>query len=116
MADEGNSIDSIGPIGASEPVSSDTLAVATAPVRQSQRQPSAKELQDVVNSVNTRLSTVSRVLELKVDAGSGLTIATVKDSQTGAIIQQFPGTDALQLAQMLADWSGGKNALLDLIA
>ena len=59
---------------------------------------------------------VSRVLELKVDAGSGLTVATVKDSQTGEVLQQFPGTDALRLAQMLADWSGGKNALLDLIA
>jgi uncharacterized FlaG/YvyC family protein len=115
MVEEGSSIDSIGPIGANDttvlPESS-----AVAPLRQPQRQPSAKELQDAVNKVNARLSTFSRVLELKVDAGSGLTIATVKDSQTGAVLQQFPGTNALQLAQMLADWSGGKNALLDLIA
>jgi uncharacterized FlaG/YvyC family protein len=51
-----------------------------------------------------------------VDAASGLTVATVKDSQTGQILQQFPGTDALHLAQMLADWAGGKHALLDIIA
>jgi uncharacterized FlaG/YvyC family protein len=43
-------------------------------------------------------------------------VATIRDSRTGAVVQQFPGADSLQLAQMLADWSGGKNALLDLIA
>jgi hypothetical protein len=40
----------------------------------------------------------------------------VKDSQTGVVLQQFPSTDSLQLAQMLAQWSGDRNALLDLIA
>jgi uncharacterized FlaG/YvyC family protein len=112
MADEGNTINSIGPIISPETVSSESSSVTTAPARQ----PSAKELQDAVNKVNARLSTFSRVLELKVDAGSGLTVATVKDSRTGAVLQQFPGTDSLELAQMLAEWSGGKNALLDLIA
>ena len=116
MVEEGSSrIDSIGAIGTADAVSSDTLP-ATAPARQAQRQPSAKDLQDAVNKVNARLSSVSRVLELKVDAGSGLTVATVKDSRTGQVLQQFPGANMLELAQMLADWAGGKNALLDLIA
>lgn len=116
MVEEGSSIDSIGPIGSADALSSEAMTVTTVIPRQPQRQPSAKEIQDAVNTVNARLSTVSRVLELKVDAGSGLTVATVKDSRTGEVLQQFPGTDSLELAQMLAEWSGGKNALLDLIA
>ena len=116
MVEEGSSgIDAVGAIGTADVVSSDDLS-ATASWRAVQRQPATKDLQDAVAKVNTQLSTVSRVLELSVDAGSGLTVATVKDSQTGKVLQQFPGTDSLQLAAMLADWAGDKNALLDLIA
>jgi uncharacterized FlaG/YvyC family protein len=116
MVDEGSSaIDAVGAIGAADVGSSDSLPAAT-PWRQVQAQPTTKDLQDAVAKVNTRLSAVSRVLELTVDASTGLTVATVKDSQTGDVLQQFPGTDSLQLAAMLADWAGDKNALLDLIA
>jgi uncharacterized FlaG/YvyC family protein len=80
------------------------------------RPPSPQELQASVQQVNTRLSSYSRVLELNVDAATGLTVATIRDSQTREVLQQFPGTSSLQLAQMLADWAGGKHALLDLIA
>src|SRR4029078_12472405 len=75
------------------------------------RQPSPQELQTAVSRVNDRLSSYSRVVELNADAASGLTVATVKDAQTGQVLQQFPGTDALHLAQMLAEWAGSKNAL-----
>jgi uncharacterized FlaG/YvyC family protein len=115
MVEEGSGIDAIGAVGTADLASSDSMP-ATAPWRQAQRQPTTKDLQDAVNKVNARLSSVSRVLELKIDAGSGLTVATVKDSRTGQVLQQFPGTNSLELAQMLADWAGGKNALLDLIA
>jgi uncharacterized FlaG/YvyC family protein len=78
--------------------------------------PGAQDIHDAVNQINSRLSSIDRVLELNVDAGSGLTVATIRDSQTGVVIEQFPGTDSIHLAQMLADWSSGKNVLLDLIA
>jgi uncharacterized FlaG/YvyC family protein len=84
--------------------------------QQSARQPSAQEIQDAVNQVNDRLSSVNRVLELGVDAGSGLTVATIRDSQTGDVLEQYPGTDSIHLAQMLHGWAAGKNILLDLIA
>ena len=116
MVEEGSSgIDAVGALGTADLVSSDGLPAAT-PWRATQRQPTTKDLQEAVAKVNTRLSSVSRVLELSVDASTGLTVATVKDSRTGNVLQQFPGTDSLQLAAMLADWAGDKNALLDLIA
>lgn len=116
MVDEGSSaIDPVGTFGSADVGPSDSLPAST-PWHQVQQQPTTKDLQEAVAKVNTRLSTVSRVLELTVDASTGLTVATVKDSQTGNVLQQFPGTNSLQLAAMLANWAGDKNALLDLIA
>ncbi len=89
---------------------------ATTAAQQSARQPTAQQIEAAVAQVNSRLSSVNRVLELNVDAGSGLTVATIRDSQTGEVLEQYPGTDSIHLAQMLDDWSGGKNILLDLIA
>lgn len=114
MAEEGSNVDSIGAVVNVDPLPVDHSSPPAQAI--SKRQPSARELQSAVNKVNAHLSNVSRVLELTVDPASGLTVATVKDSQTGVVLQQFPSADSLQLAEMLAQWSGDKNALLDLIA
>jgi uncharacterized FlaG/YvyC family protein len=113
MVEEGSS--GIDAVGAADVVSSDSLST-TSSWRQVPRAATPKELQDAVAKVNNQLSSVSRVLELSVDASTGLTVATVKDSESGEVLQQFPGTDSLHLAAMLANWAGDKNALLDLIA
>ena len=122
MVEASESLGSIGAIGSADSApsydsapsapSASTVAIA----QQSARQPSAQEIQDAVNQVNDRLASVNRVLELGVDAGSGLTVATIKDSQTGEVLEQYPSTDSIHLAQMLAGWASGKNILLDLIA
>ena len=66
--------------------------------------------------MNERLAAVGQVMTLNVDPGTGLTVATLKNAQTGAVVDQFPGTDSIHLAQMLDGWASGKNILLDLIA
>ena len=122
MAEESESSGSIGAIGGADSAPSyDSAPSTSAPstvniAQQSARQPSAQEIQDAVSQVNDRLSGVNRVLELGVDAGSGLTVATIRDSQTGEVLEQYPSTDSIHLAQMLAGWASGKNILLDLIA
>ena len=122
MVEESESFGSIGAIGSADSAPSydsspGTPAASTVAIaQQSARQPSAQEIQDAVNQVNDRLSSVNRVLELGVDAGSGLTVATIRDSQTGDVLEQYPGTDSIHLAQMLHGWAAGKNILLDLIA
>jgi uncharacterized FlaG/YvyC family protein len=126
MVEESESYGSIGAISSADSApsydsspgtpSSATVAIAQQLAQQSARQPSAQEIQDAVNQVNDRLSSVNRVLELGVDAGSGLTVATIRDSQTGEVLEQYPGTDSIHLAQMLQGWAAGKNILLDLIA
>ena len=122
MVEESESFGSIGAIGSADSAPSydsspGTPAASTVAIaQQSARQPSAQEIQDAVKQVNDRLSSVNRVLELGVDAGSGLTVATIRDSQTGEVLEQYPGTDSIHLAQMLQGWAAGKNILLDLIA
>jgi uncharacterized FlaG/YvyC family protein len=113
-------IDQLGSIGAAVTADSassyDSGSNTAATASSAAQQPGAQALQSALAQVNDRLSSVNRVLELNVDAVSGLTVATIRDSANGEVLQQFPGSDALHLAQMLADWAGGKNALLDLMA
>ena len=123
MVEESESLGSIGAIGSADSEPSYHSAPSTpAPAsivtiaQQSARQPSAQDIQDAVSQVNERLSGVNKVLELGVDAGSGLTVATIRDSQTGEVLEQYPSTDSIHLAQMLQGWAAGKNILLDLIA
>jgi uncharacterized FlaG/YvyC family protein len=123
MVEVSESLGSIGAIGSADSAPSYDSAPSTpAPAstvtiaQQSARQPSAQDIQDAVSQVNERLSSVNKVLELGVDAGSGLTVATIRDSQTGEVLEQYPSTDSIHLAQMLQGWAAGKNILLDLIA
>ncbi len=123
MVEESESLGSIGAIGSADSAPSYDSAPSTpAPAstvtiaQQLARQPSAQDIQDAVSQANERLSGVNKVLELGVDAGSGLTVATIRDSQTGEVLEQYPSTDSIHLAQMLQGWAAGKNILLDLIA
>ncbi|HEY1899807.1 MAG TPA: flagellar protein FlaG [Steroidobacteraceae bacterium] len=78
--------------------------------------PNPEALQAAVERINGHLASVNRVLELHVDATTGLTVATIKNAQTGEVLQQMPAEDSIHLAQMLFGWSHGGNVLLDLIA
>ena len=128
--EESDSIGRVGSVGSTDssaihdspvpaPQPRKPSARATAAPAQSARpvvQPDARSIQAAVNQVNEHLASLNRVLELSVDATSGLTIATIKNSLTGVVLQRYPGADMIQLAAMLANWSPGKHALLDLIA
>jgi uncharacterized FlaG/YvyC family protein len=123
MVEQSEALGSIGAIDSSPTYDSapstptqQPVSIAQQAARQPQPQPSAQEIQSSLAQVNERLATVGRVMTLNVDAGSGLTVATIRDSQTGEVLEQFPSTDSIHLAQMLAGWASGKNILLDLIA
>jgi uncharacterized FlaG/YvyC family protein len=69
-----------------------------------------------VRAANSNLATYNRVMDFKVDSGSGISIAFIRNAQTGEVLQQIPSPDMVKLAQMLRDWSPGKNIMLDLTA
>jgi uncharacterized FlaG/YvyC family protein len=115
MVEESESIGSIGTLGSSDSSEVYDALPGTQPL-QAPRGPTAQEIAVALQGVNGRLGTVGRVMELNVDAGTGLTVATIKDAATGEVLQQFPGTGSIHLAQMLKGWASGNNVLLDLIA
>ena len=135
MAEEN---DSIAPVGASAhsefsasrehappavsapSVLSAPAAVAPVAHRSSQSsdtpQPTPQSIQTSVALINARLASLNRVLQVQVDSSTGLTVVTVRNSQNGQVLQQYPSTDMMRLAQMLWGWANGKNVLVDLIA
>lgn len=120
MAEEGASLGSVAAVDTSSTYdrlpSLANSAASVSNVSTPASPPTAQELQSSLDQVNTKLADSGHVMSLNVDAGTGLMVATIKDAQTGAVVEQFPGTDAIHLAQMLSGWASGKNILLDLIA
>ena len=124
--------DSLGPIGAVNSTDFSTVHESTVPVVRSRptargtitaaspnsqaKQPTNTEVLAAVTQANVNLASYNRVLDFHVDAGTGLSIATIRNAQTGAVLQQMPSPDMLKLAQMLADWAPGKTLQIDLLA
>jgi len=103
---------SVSATPAVQTVNESASAVATQPAKQ----PTSAEISEAVAAANANLASSDRTLEYRVDAATGISVATIRNSQTGVVLQQIPGTNILALARMLAGWSPGKHMLLDLIA
>jgi uncharacterized FlaG/YvyC family protein len=78
--------------------------------------PTTQEIASAIAAANANLASSDRVLDYRVDAATGISIAMIRSSQTGAVLQQMPGANIIALARMLAEWAPGKHMLLDLIA
>jgi uncharacterized FlaG/YvyC family protein len=93
-------------------------AVATAAAASSPpaKPPTAKDINSAIAAANANLASSDRTLDYQVDAVTGISITTIRNSVTGAVVQQIPGANIIALARMLADWSPGKHTLVDLIA
>jgi uncharacterized FlaG/YvyC family protein len=78
--------------------------------------PTTQEIASAIAAANANLASSNRVLDYRVDAATGISIAMIRNSQTGAVLQQIPGANIIALARMLAEWAPGKHMLLDLIA
>src|SRR5438105_2666258 len=72
---------------------------AGASVAKPTSQPSAQEIQVAVDQANANLASSNRVLDFRVDAATGITIAMIRNSQTGAVLQQMPGANIIALAR-----------------
>ena len=102
--------------GASATSAAQTANQSAVAAAQLAKQPSSAEVNSAIATANANLTSSNRTLDYRVDAVTGISIATIRNSQTGVVLQQIPGADIIALARMLADWSPGKHMLLDLIA
>ena len=132
MNEEHESIASVGSadgLGYGSPSYSDATPVPAPPSRAPRSTPSVQgdaspsppamppdAVDQSVARINARLASVNRVLVLRVDPRSGLTIAEIRNALTNEVLQQIPSRDLLHLAQLLQSWSHGESALIDMIA
>ena len=63
----------------------------------------APSLESVAARIDQYLKSVSRTLEFRVDGPSGHTVVSVRDTETGDLIRQFPNEEVLRLAEMAED-------------
>ena len=99
-------------VDAAATASAAAAAVATQPAKP----PTAEEINSAIAAANANLASADKTLDYKVDAVTGISITTIRNSLTGAVVQQIPGANIIALARMLAEWSPGKHMLFDLIA
>jgi flagellar protein FlaG len=92
--------DPVGPRvngSAAAPSANSTPAPQSRPAQQPTRaavEAAAQELQDYVASAG-------RTLEFRLDESTGMTVVTVKDTESGDVIRQIPSEEVLKIAESL---------------
>jgi flagellar protein FlaG len=66
-----------------------------------EQQPSAAQLQDVLNNINKALKQSNKNLEFTVDSDTKRSIVKLVDSETGDVIRQFPSEEALAISRAI---------------
>jgi flagellar protein FlaG len=61
------------------------------------------KIESVTRQIDTFLRSINKSLQFRVDPATGQMIVTIRDDETGEIIRQVPGEDALRIAQRIED-------------
>jgi flagellar protein FlaG len=68
--------------------------------------PPAHKIESVTRQIDSFLRSQNHQLQFRVDQGSGQLVVTVTDGETGEVIRQVPGEEALKMAQRIEDMTG----------
>jgi flagellar protein FlaG len=68
--------------------------------------PAPQKIESVTRQIDSFLRSQNHQLQFRVDNGSGKLVVTVTDGETGEVIRQVPGEDALRMAQRIEDMTG----------
>lgn len=79
--------------------------VAAKPV--AEQQPSATQLQNVVDSINKAMKQSNKNLEFTVDDSTQKTVFKLKDTATGDVIRQYPTEDMLAISRAIGEIQQG---------
>lgn len=92
----------------------ETPALATAeksaePARQKPAAPPVEihKIESVTRQIDSFLRSMNKSLQFRVDESTGEMIVSICDSETGEVIRQVPGEEALRIAQSLEDRLSG---------
>jgi flagellar protein FlaG len=68
--------------------------------------PAPHKIESVTRQIDSFLRSQNHQLQFRVDQGSGQLVVTVTDGETGEVIRQVPGEEALKMAQRIEDMTG----------
>lgn len=94
------------PLAATPPVISVDLPKADAK-QVANQQPTAAQLQNVVDNINKVLKESNKNLEFSVDAETRKTLVKLIDTNTGEVIREFPSKEALAIAHSIDQFQQG---------
>jgi len=68
------------------------------------------KIESVTRQIDSFLRSINKSVQFRVDQATGEMVVTIRDDETGEVIRQVPGEDALRIAQRIEDQL---SALLD---
>ena len=69
-----------------------------------------RKIESVTQQIDSYLRSMNRSLQFQLDEGTGQMVVTLRDAETGEVIRQVPGEDALRIAQRIEQ---GLSMMLD---
>jgi flagellar protein FlaG len=61
------------------------------------------KIESVTRQIDSFLRSINKSVQFRVDQATGEMIVTIRDDETGDVIRQVPGEDALRIAQRIED-------------
>jgi flagellar protein FlaG len=87
------------------PISNDVPAVVAHTSTQAPpQQPSPEQLKNAVASINQAMRLSNRSLEFSVDPNTKAPVVKLTDTETGALISQYPSKEVLAIAQSIDEY------------
>jgi flagellar protein FlaG len=68
--------------------------------------PTPHKIESVTRQIDSFLRSQNHQLQFRLDQGTGKMVVTVTDGETGEVIRQVPGEEALKMAQRIEDMTG----------
>ncbi|HUQ11046.1 MAG TPA: flagellar protein FlaG, partial [Steroidobacteraceae bacterium] len=85
----------------------DAARQAVAAKQEATPAPAPHKIESVTRQIDSFLRSQNHQLQFRVDQGSGKMVVTVTDGETGEVIRQVPGEEALRIAQNLENRLSG---------
>ncbi len=82
-----------------EPAPAELTQVAAKPP--AQQQPTAPQLQKLVDNINKALKQSSKNLEFTIDTDTMKSVVKLVDSETGDVIRQFPSEETIAISRSI---------------
>jgi flagellar protein FlaG len=61
------------------------------------------KIESVTRQIDSFLRSINKSVQFRVDQATGEMIVTIRDDETGEVIRQVPGEDAVRIAQRIED-------------